>query len=215
MPYVPVVLILMLIYVTSLLGLTIPQQREWYLYYTTFFIGMHAFILLIYHKEWNKSSLIFVGTVLLFGFLIELLASQVGLYGTAYNYETTLTDSFFGPTLIMAVLWLVIIYSSSSLVAKLRELSSLNLPTAAIFNGLLSLALAALFQELAKPLDLWTLDSTMIYYIIWFLAGGGFQVLFQRLNLDHQNKISFYIYGGLVLFLIGVIFFLGRQSINL
>lgn len=207
MPYVPAVITLMLIYIVSLLGLTNPEHLHW-VFYTTFFFGIHSLALLAYHKGWNAASAKFMSATIGVGVVIELLASQVGIYGVGYQYGPSIEESLFGTTVIMAIYWFIVLYSSSSVAAKLANFNVQNKFAKAAVSGLLVVLLVGLFQQIANLVGLWFLDFSIFSYFIWFTVGFLFQLFFQRLEIDYTNRMSIYVYGGLITYLVGLIFFL-------
>ncbi|BDS10343.1 carotenoid biosynthesis protein [Aureispira anguillae] len=208
MSYIPAVILLMIIYMASLVGFITPHQQAWYLFYTPFFILLNAILLGIYHKNWNKTTLQYILWSATIGFLVELLAVQTGFTYGDYQFGDTLGFSLLGVPLIMAVYWLVLAYSTACLSAKLPvNNSALKIGTGA----LLMAGLTGLIQQVATPLDFWSLQGNGSFFRligIVFLVGLGLQYLFIRLKVNSKNPIALYVYGGLALFFTGLISFL-------
>lgn len=208
MSYVPAVILLMVIYMASLVGFTTPHQQAWYLYYTPYFILLNAILLLFYQKEWSKSTFYFGASAMLLGFVVEVLAVQTtSLYGT-YSFGTTLGLKAFGVPLVLPIYWLINALSTACLVHKLPLKNPWILSS---FGALLMVLLTAIIHQVAPTLDFWSITSSSglnRLSLVTFLVGFALQYLFIRLDVSTKNPIAVYVYGGLLIFFVGVFSFL-------
>lgn len=208
MSYVPAVILLMIIYMASLVGFTTPHQQAWYLYYTPYFILLNALLLLVYQKEWSKSVLYFGASAILIGFTVEALTIQTSsLYGT-YTFGKTLGISFLGVPLVMPIYWFVNALSTASIASKLPLKNSWVRCT---LGAVLMVLLTAVIHQVAPKLDFWSMSSNnslIRLSLVWFLVGFALQYLFIRLNTSSKNPMAVYVYGGLLIFFVGVFSFL-------
>lgn len=204
MSYVPAVVLLMIIYMTSLVGFTTAHQQAWYLYYTPYFILLNAVLLLLYQKDWNKSILYFGASALLLGFVAEVLAVQT----SSLCFGETLGFSFLGVPLIMPIYCFVNALSTACLVHKLPLKNPWILST---LGALLMLLLTAFIHQVAPKLDFWSTSSPNDFIGLSFLSfflGFALQYIFIRLKVSSKNPMAVYVYGGLLIFFIGVFSFL-------
>jgi len=208
MSYVPAVILLMIIYMTSLVGFTTPHQQAWYLYYTPYFILLNAILLLLYQKEWNKSSFYFIVSTIFLGFVVEFLALQTPIVYGSYKFGNTFGLSLLGVPLAMPIYWLVSALSTACLASKLP----LNNPwMRSMFGASFMVLLTGIIHQVAPILDFWSITSSnslLRLSFVWFSAGFTLQYLFIRLNVSTKNPMPVYIYGGLLIFFIGVFSFL-------
>lgn len=208
MSYVPAVILLMVIYMTSLVGFITPHQQTWYLYYTPYFILLNALLLGLYHKNWNKGIFKFIVATLSIGMFIEIIAVQsTVLYGN-YRFGNSLGLQIMEVPLIMPIYWFILSYSTAIIVEKLplkNQWISINIA------AILMTGLSGLIQQVAAPLDFWYLEGTtnlVRYLSLYFGVGLGIQYLFQQLTIDAKNPIAIYVYGGLLVFFLGLLNFL-------
>lgn len=208
MSYVPAVVLLMIIYMTSLVGFTTEHQQAWYLYYTPYFILLNAVLLLLYQKEWRKSTLYFGVSAIILGFLVEVLAVQTGsLYGS-YHFGETFGLPLLAVPLVMPVYWLVNALSTACLVNKLPLKNPWLLST---LGALLMVLLTGIIHQVAPKLDFWSISSPNGFIrlsLVWFFLGFALQYLFIRLKVSSKNPMAVYVYGGLLIFFVGVFSFL-------
>lgn len=208
MTYVPAVIVLMLIYMTSLVGFITPHQQAWYLFYTPFFILLNALFLILYHPQKGKDLLQYMGLSMGIGFLVELVALQIGnLYGQ-YTFGSSLGPTALGVPFIMPIYWFMLAYSSACLAAKVPTQNNWLVQS---IGTILMISLTFAIQQVAQSLQFWTLEgNSSIAFVFGFyvLVSFGLQYLFSRLKLDVSNPMALYVYGGLLLFFLGVINFL-------
>lgn len=204
MSYVPAVILLMIIYMTSLVGFTTAHQQAWYLYYTPYFILLNAVLLLLYQKERSKSILYFGASALLLGFVAEVLAVQTN----NLSFGETLGFSFLGVPFIMPIYWFVNALSTACLVHKLPLKNPWVLSA---LGALLMVLLTGFIHQVAPKLDFWSISSPngfMLLSLSSLVLGFALQYLFIRLKVPSKNPMAVYVYGGLLIFFIGVFSFL-------
>jgi putative membrane protein len=193
---------------TSLVGFTTAHQQAWYLYYTPYFILLNAILLLIYQKEWSKSTLYFGASAMLLGFVVEVIAVQTASIYGSYNFGGTLGIKLLGVPLVMPIYWLVNALSSACLVNKLPLKSPWVLSA---LGALLMILLTGIIHQVAPRLDFWSISSPNGFLrlsLIGFLFGFALQYLFIRLKISAKNPMAIYVYGGLLTFFVGVFSFL-------
>ncbi|MGH1335367.1 MAG: hypothetical protein ACRBFS_04505 [Aureispira sp.] len=203
---VPAVLLLMIVYMASMIGFTTPHQQAWYLYYTPYFLLLNALIFLVYQRQWNKSLVFFLGSTLVLGGLVEGLGVHTALYGD-YAFGASLGVKMGAVPLIMPIYWLIIVSSTAILAAKVWPKNTVG----RLFTGVaLSLSLTVLIQQVATRLDFWYLEGRLLwqYIVVQGLIIALLHYLFIRWRVASENNIAGYVYGGLLIFFIGVVSFL-------
>lgn len=205
MPYLPAVLLLMLIYMASMIGFTTPHQQGWFLYYTPHMVVLNALLLVLYHRPYRWSFFAFLGLSCLWGTAVEVLALRTGAVYGAYAFGDSLGPLVFGMPWVMPLYWWVLAYSSASLSSQL-----LSARTAAkvILGTLLMAGLALLIQQVAAPLDFWKAESGWYYGLTWGCSGLVLQLAWHRWKVADSNRIAGFVYGGLLIFFLGVWLFL-------
>lgn len=208
MSYVPAVVLLMIIYMTSLVGFTTAHQQAWYLYYTPYFILLNAILLLLYQKEWSKSTLYFGASSILLGFVVEVIAVQTASVYGSYNFGETFGFRVVGVPLVLPIYWLVNALSTACLVHKLPLKNPWILSA---LGALLMVLLTGTIHQVAPKLDFWSISSPNGFLrlsLVWFLFGFALQYLFIHLKVGTKNPMAVYVYGGLLIFFVGLLSFL-------
>lgn len=204
---VPAVILLMIVYMASLIGFTTPHQQAWYLYYTPYFLLLNGLILLLYQRDWNQQLGFFLASTMLLGSLVEGLGVHTGwLYGN-YSFGETLGWKIAEVPAVLPVYWLVVVGSTAILAAKLLPNNSWG---RILLSTALALGLTVLLQQVAAPLDFWFLESGKLvqYILVQSLAVALLQYLFVAWKVSSKNAIAGYVYGGLLIFWVGVVSFL-------
>ncbi|MFK7798856.1 MAG: carotenoid biosynthesis protein [Aureispira sp.] len=204
---VPAVIVLMIVYMASLIGFTTPHQQAWYLYYTPYFLLLNLVILLLYQRQWNRYAGFFGGIVLITTALVEGVAVYTNtLYGN-YSFGASLGYPIAGVPIILPIYWLIIIGSTAILTAKVVPKSSVG--RILIGTGL-TLTLTITIQQVANRLNFWVLDPQQLwqYVLVQGVVATLLHFLFVHWKVSSDNRIAGYVYGGLLIFFIGVISFL-------
>lgn len=202
MSYKASVIVLLVIYMTAMIGLITPSQRGWYLSYLPYFMLLNAIFLVAYAEEKNKTLLIFGSLTFLGSFLVEYIGTKLAWsnYGQSFGW---LVD---GVPVTMAIFWLVVVYSSCSMAGKLPANKGVKTATATV----LSVILFAVVHQVAFLLDFWNVnrDNPVYNFIVPVTISLVFSFLFFTLKLSPKNKMAIYVYGGLFIFFVGMIMFL-------
>ena len=205
MPYLPAVILLMLIYMASMIGLTTPHQQSWFLYYTPYIILLNVLLLVLYHRPFQRAFFLFLHLGLLVGAGIEGLAvATQSLYGP-YVFGPSLGPTWQGVPWVMPLYWWVLAYSSGVLADRLKQ-SPMVLKVG--LGAVLMAGLAVLIQQVAAPLDFWKVASSWRYGLGWLLGGLVLQWAWQRWKVAQSNAVAVYVYGGLLIFFAGIWLFL-------
>lgn len=209
MTYVPAVIVLMIIYMTSLVGLTSPNQHEWYLFFSPHFIALNALFLVLYHKNWNKEAIAYILGAAIFGLGFEYLAQSTNAIYGPYSFGDILEPSIGNTPLVMGLYWLILTYSSASIATKFPVKNKYALSA---LGTALMLFLALLIQTPGYNLTFWYYAEDSIpvirYALVLSVVGFIWQYLFQHFKVDGSNKMSIYVYGGFVIFFVGLWMFL-------
>lgn len=204
MPYLPAVLVLMLIYMASLIGFTTPHQQQWFLYYTPYIVVLNAVLLVLYHRPFKAPFFAFLGISLVLSAGLEWVAvHHTALYGS-YAFGASLGPQVQGVPLAMPLYAWVLAYSASALSDRLPVGTAVKVA----IGTLLVAGLAVLVHQVAPLLDFWSAVPTMRYGLVWGALGLALQLIWQRGNIANENNIASFVYGGLLIFFFGVWLFL-------
>ena len=109
------ILLLALFHVIGMLGIMIGPI-PWILNLTPLNLLVATTIILLFHQQWNSSTILFITICYLTGFLFEVAGVNTGNIFGDYSYGPVLGWQIWNTPLIIGANWLLLIYSSSALV---------------------------------------------------------------------------------------------------
>jgi len=152
-------------------------------------------------KSWNMGLIIFGFTILLLGYVVEVIGVNTGLIFGQYTYGEILGIKFFGTPPLIGLNWFLLVYCAGCTVEILKS--------RLIVKVLISTCMLVFFDFLMEPvavkLNFWTWNGGTIptqNYIGWFATAFLFSFIFQITNWPKQNRLA------AVVFAIQLIFFL-------
>lgn len=154
------------------------------------------------NTSWNFSFARFCVTIFLTSMLVESLGTNTGLIFGPYTYGKTLGWQVWNTPVLIAVNWLILVYSAGVAVQTLR-----------IKNDFLSAGIAAsmltfidyFLEPMAIRFDYWTWTNGSIpvqNYVSWFIVAFLFSFIFRKSHFNKQNPAM------LVLLSIQLLFFI-------
>jgi bisanhydrobacterioruberin hydratase len=192
-------------YLAGIIGLNIPETAQFFKFLTPFNLLASCGILLYFHQEWNRNSLIFSILIFLLGFFVEVIGVKTGIIFGEYQYETTLGFKIFEVPPVIGINWLLLVYCVGSSFCRVSK------PT--YFKVLYGALLMTMFDFLAEPiairLDMWSWKNALPplqNYVAWFITSALFLTLFHSLKFRKDNPIALWL-------LVLQICFFGIQSL--
>lgn len=183
-------------------GLTIPQTSNLFIDLVPFSLLLSFTILLLFHAEiWDVKTIIVFLIIFIVGFFIEVAGVNTGVIFGQYKYGETLGLQVFNTPLIIGMNWLLLTYSSASVIRLLNVGNFLKIFLPSIFM----LSYDLVLEQVAPDLGMWSWENEVIpqqNYFAWFVISLFFQFLFYRFKVNTTNKIAPFI------FLIQFLFFL-------
>jgi len=156
-------------------------------------------VLLLNHHQIGKKWLLFLGSVFIAGYTIEVIGVNTGYPFGDYTYGENLGLKIFNTPLMIGLNWAMLIYCSSS-IAILHYKPFIQAAVAATFMLLYDLNL----EPSAIELGLWSWAEVSIpiqNYVSWFVVAYVMHYFLYRFLGKPQNKIA------KPLYLIQMIFF--------
>ena len=197
------VFVLIVLHAVGFYGLAFSARPDWFRALSPLNLLITNLLLFSFHKTWNRSFLLFGLVVLLVGFFSELVGVHTGLLFGDYTYGGSLGPKLWDIPLIIALNWLLLVYSTGVLVQRLAMPWLLKAFLAA---GLMVL-LDMLIEPVAAVLDYWTWQDFRIpasNYWGWLGVAFVLQICFQKLHFQKQNALAPFVLGVQVLFFIGL-----------
>jgi putative membrane protein len=164
-------------------------------------------LLLINHRMWNRFFVLFMVSIMMGGFIAEVLGVETGLVFGEYTYGETLGFKVFNVPLLIGVNWFILVYSSG----MITNLVKTNWFLRAIFGAFLMVLLDISLEPVAISYDFWSWNNNEIpiqNYISWFLFSFLFHSVFQNMRMNFINRFA------IVLFIVQWIFFLTLSFIT-
>jgi putative membrane protein len=164
-------------------------------------------VLLAYHKKWGKEFTLSALLVSICGFLIEVIGVKTGLIFGYYQYGNVLGFNLWNTPVLMAVSWLLTVYTSRQIAETIAKDPFLISVLAAALMVLLDIFIEPF--AIRTGMWIWNSGNAPVHnYIGWFTCGVLMQYLFIRAVKFPQNKLSLPVY------LIQLSFFAGLYLLN-
>lgn len=190
---------LLVIYLVGMAGISIPALSELFVRLTPYTLLLSALVLFVFHHDWNYRFIIAIMIIAAGGFFIEVLGVQTGsIFGT-YAYGLVLGPQLWEVPLIIAVNWLMLIYCSYIIAAKILKKT---LPTLFV-AALLMVFMDAFMEPVAIILDMWNWYSAkppIQNYVAWFVIAFLFAGLLHLAKIKTDNPVASYLYAFLIMF---------------
>ena len=198
--------LLIAMHIAGIIGLSLPATQEIFKILVPFNLLANAALMLWFHQEWNKKFVWALAITMLVGFWIEVLGVHTKMIFGNYWYKTTLGIKVFDVPLLIAVNWLIVIYTTSALVAEFHISKFLK----AVLATLLTVGLDYLIEPIAIQYDFWTWENGNIpvqNYIGWFLTALFLHCIFVYLPFKKVNRVA------VALYVCEVVFFVVLKSL--
>jgi uncharacterized membrane protein len=181
------------------------KTRSFFEVLTPLNLLVSAFALFFFHQSWDKKALMACGVVFLAGLIIEIVGVQTGLLFGKYEYDYALGIGIFGVPLMIGVNWLVLLYATSSLVARWK----LPIWLKAFSPAVLMTSLDYLIEPVAIEHHFWHWFGAPVpfsNYRDWFIASYFLGLFFFWAGVPKPNKMAYII-------LLAQLFFFGAHWI--
>jgi len=201
------IILLIAMHVAGIIGLALPATRELFKFLVPFNLLANAVLILLFHKEWNKNFLMALGLVMLTGFGVEVAGVHTKAIFGNYWYKTALGFKVFDVPLLIAVNWLIVIYTTSALVAEFQ----ITKPLKAILASVLTVGLDYLIEPIAIRYDFWDWAGGVVplqNYVGWLLTALFLHICFVYLPFHKKNRVA------VALYVCEVIFFVVLKSFS-
>jgi bisanhydrobacterioruberin hydratase len=180
--------LLVIIHVAGIIGLLSPLQ-EYFRLLTPFNLLVSGFLLWLNHHDRSRSFMIFAGSVIVLGFLVEVIGVQTGLIFGSYSYGATLGPKFLGVPVIIGLNWLLIIYSIGVLTGSIAMPSWMRI----LLGAALAVSIDMLIEPVAIHYDFWSWgggDVPYRNYLGWFITSVIMLTLFRMFKVKAENKVA-------------------------
>ncbi|WP_420388455.1 carotenoid biosynthesis protein [Roseivirga sp.] len=161
--------LILAMHLAGAIGLSFPQTRELFQMLTPLNLLATAAIVLHFEKEKSVRYILFIMTVFLMGFFVEVAGVKTGAIFGYYTYGPTLGPKFLDVPLAIGINWVILIYSTNLLARNVTK--SKYYPI--LLGAVLMTAIDIIIEPVAVKFDFWTWESSYIpirNYVGWFVA---------------------------------------------
>ncbi|MGB0521483.1 MAG: carotenoid biosynthesis protein [Flammeovirgaceae bacterium] len=146
------------------------------------------FLLLFFHKDWNRQAVFFCITAFTVGFLVEWIGVHTGWIFGEYWYGATLGWKIDQIPILIGVNWLILTYCVSGVVHRLEYPIYLK----ALATAVLMVFIDFLIEPVAIKFDFWQWQNETIplsNYMGWLITAFVLSLLFHYLSFKKNNPL--------------------------
>ncbi len=191
-------IIIVALHLVGVIGLSLPEFRNFFLILTPAHLLITMILLLFYHRGWSEAFPIFAGAAFWIGFGSEIIGIHTGyLYGN-YVYGTTLGPKLWDVPLVIGVNWFILSYLTGSIFHKIP-----NDWHAAFLGAAAMTALDYILEPVAVALDFWAWKGDSIplsNYLGWFGVSFLVHIIWRKAIFEKSNPMAAFILMTWILF---------------
>ncbi|WP_234736024.1 carotenoid biosynthesis protein [Tellurirhabdus bombi] len=206
--YRPVVIFLILAYVSGAIGLQLPVSSPLFRSLVPVNLLVSLALLLLFHPDWNRPFIFYCVLTWLVGFWVEVLGVKTGFVFGNYEYGPTLGIKFLDVPLLIGCNWLMLTYCCGVVCDRLPFPVYLK----AIFAASLMVLLDLLIEPVAIQLDFWNwfgADIPIRNYLGWWIVSLVLMSIWYGLPFRKDNRLA------MPLLLLQFFFFIASILFNL
>lgn len=191
--------ILILLHIVGVGGFLSPLS-EWFVYLTPVNLIVTAGMIWIDSKGGNKLGWPIALTIMLLGYLIEVVGVKTGVIFGDYAYGEVLGWKILEVPPLIGVNWLIVIWGGFSLAVHMQIPKGFRW----FVSALLATALDFLIEPVAIHFGLWEwhgAEPPLRNYIAWFITAAVMAGIFEAYPLVKKPRL------GLVAFICQILFF--------
>lgn len=181
--------LLLAMHIAGIIGLSIESTRELFQSLTPINLLLTAAIVLHFEEIKSPRYFIFILSVIVVGFLVEVIGVQTGFIFGEYQYGPTLGIKLWNVPLAIGLNWVVMIYCTGLFA---RGVAHSKLPTI-LLGAILMTVIDILIEPVAIKLDFWTWSSEAVplrNYLGWFITSLILHLLFYYLMPKSNNSLA-------------------------
>jgi putative membrane protein len=193
LPVTEVKKFILIFYSVGFLGFIIPWSRSFFVAITPFALLLSIYLLAIYHGKYAKKDIIVFLAIAILGFFIEVIGVNSGLIFGNYSYGNALGIKLFETPMLIAINWLFLTYTASTLSEKISNKLIIQILMAPSIMLLYDLIL----EQLAPLMNMWSWKDSVVplkNYIAWWVIGFLFIGLIKVFRIETKNPLAFILF---------------------
>ena len=191
--------VLLLFYVSGIIGIAIPSVRDFFLNKTAFNLCLTAGIYVWSMENYSKKMIFAFLAIFSIGYFVEVAGVWTGILFGEYSYGEPLGFKIFDVPLTIGINWFLLGFSSYTISKSIFT----NRVFATLFAALAMTILDIIIEPVAIKLDFWSWEAItppIQNYVMWFIVAVFVQIVLHTFDLKTKPKASFLVFGCQVLF---------------
>ncbi|PZX54551.1 putative membrane protein [Algoriphagus ratkowskyi] len=192
-------IVVVALYGVGVVGLSLPEYREYFLMLTPAQLLITLVLLLGFHRGWSEAFPIFAAAAFWLGFGAELIGIHTGYIFGDYVYGPTLGPMLWEVPIIIGVNWFILVYLTGAVFYKVTD----NDLLAATLGATAMLVIDYIMEPVAVALDMWHWKFEVIppeNYLTWFAVAFLIHLIYRKGNFDKGNPIAAFVLVTMILF---------------
>lgn len=181
---------IIIFYIVGICGFIFPFTRQLFVVLIPYSLLLTIGLLGLFHRRENPAKQITIFSIVyLFGFLVEMLGVNSGQIFGAYTYGYGLGVKVAGTPIIIGLNWLFLVYTSATIVEKLKTTTALKI----LLGALLLVGYDLALEQVAPKLNMWYWEGDTIplqNYLAWFVIAIVFHTLFKTFRINTSNPLA-------------------------
>ncbi len=199
--------IVILFYSVGFAGITIPVTQQIFKSLIPFALLLSFILIMLFHKSWKQSHTM-IGFLLIYilSYFVEVLGVKTHLIFGHYTYGDGLGFKLFNTPLMIGINWVMVVYSSASLLVLTRWHPLIQI----LLASLLLVLYDGVLEHVAPLMDMWSWSGNNIplqNYLAWFILAATFHGLLRWLKVPTFNPVASTIFICQFFFFIAILFF--------
>jgi uncharacterized membrane protein len=186
-------------HIAGIIGLTLPQSRELFLWLTPFNLITTFLLLLDAHVDWRNSFKMYLVLAYIISFGVEAIGVNTGIIFGWYEYGSVLGLKLWDTPLLIGVNWLILLLACSDVANRIHP----NPYIRSVMASALMVALDFIIEPIAISLGFWTWEEVEVplrNYVGWFITALILQLYYSFTKTKPANSRSLWILGAQILF---------------
>jgi bisanhydrobacterioruberin hydratase len=189
-------------YIVGSAGMTIPHLLPYFVLMIPYALLLNFAYLIYFHEnKRDLKGLLVFAAIFMLGLGIEILGVKTGKIFGSYVYGNSLGIKVFSVPLMIGINWVLLVYTTASLMQNTRLPAILQIVLASLAMTLYDLVI----EQVAPAMDMWYFYGDVVplrNYMAWFTLALVFHAMVKVFRIQTKNPVA------LVILLCQTMFFL-------
>lgn len=184
------IIFIIVFHIVGLLGFIFSEYQDFFLSFVPFHLLLMAAILVANQKEFNGKFYLGMVTIIISGFLVEVVGVATGSIFGVYTYGQTLGYKIAEVPLIIGINWFVLIFSIGAVLKRyLKHQRNLK----SLIGAVMLVFIDFLIEPVAIKYDYWSWADSFVplqNYVAWFIVSFVLLRIYFELEFRKTNKVA-------------------------